>query len=142
MKNIFKFGLLAVVLAAFTFTSCSKDDDEIKSDLIGKWIGTSTELYCGKILMSKDTHTSEKYDSWEFKSNGKAERIDKSTGSISKHETYTFSLIDNSIELTNDISKEKTFYDFIVYGNDLTLSSTWIEKGYTYVQIQNYIRKK
>ena len=144
MKNIFRLGLMATILAAFTFASCSKDDDEIKSDLIGKWIGTTTEIYCdGDLFLSiKDRHTSEKYDLWEFKSNGTAERIDKSTGTITKHETYTFSLIDNTIEMINDSSKDKMFFEFDVKGNDLTLTSTDRVDGTTFVSVQHFIRKK
>lgn len=149
MKKIFRLGLLAVVLAsfAFVFTSCSKDDDDvIKSDLIGKWVGTTTEVYSnGKPFLSfEDTHTTEKYASWEFKSNGTAEYIDKSTGTITKHETYTFSLIDNTIETINDTSKEKGYFEFEVKGNNLTLTSTSKSNDgkYTYILVQNFIRKK
>lgn len=143
MKKIFRLGLIAAMMAAFAFVSCSKDDDGIKSDLIGDWIGTTTEIYYdGELLMSfKDTHTSNEYDLWKFKSNGTAERIDKTTGTITKHEYYSFSLIDNTIEMVNDSSKEKSFYEFDVKGNNLTLTSTSKEKGHTSVLIQNYIRK-
>ena len=42
MKKIFSLGLIATVLAAFTFSSCSKDDDD--DSIVGKWELTSMKM--------------------------------------------------------------------------------------------------
>ncbi|MBR4620878.1 MAG: lipocalin family protein [Salinivirgaceae bacterium] len=140
MKKIFGLGLLAVVLASFTFvfTSCSKDDDEISSDIIGEWIAESTEIYSNGKLILKDTHSKENYVLWVFRSNKTAEYTDKSTGTISTHETYSFSLIDNTIELVKDSTKDKKYYEYEVSNNVLILTS----KKDKSTLVQKYNRKK
>ena len=67
MKRFFSLGLIATVLAAFAFTSCSKDDDD--ASIVGKWKLESMKMNVGGMSLTFEGEDLD-VETMEFKSDG------------------------------------------------------------------------
>jgi hypothetical protein len=67
MKKFFSLGLIATVLAVFTFSSCSKDDDD---SIVGKWKLETMKIEGSGVSMSVNVAELGGSDIIEFKSDG------------------------------------------------------------------------
>ena len=117
MKRIFSLGLIATVLAAFTFTSCSKDDDDDDASIVGKWSLTSTKIASGgeSITISKENLSD---DILEFKDNGTFKAIIEEEG-VKEEFSGTYKISGNILTTTDEEGTENI--KFSISGNKLTL---------------------
>lgn len=67
MKKFFSLGLIATVLAVFTFSSCSKDDDD---SIVGQWKLETMKLEGNGVSISFSAEEMGGTDIIEFKSDG------------------------------------------------------------------------
>ena len=115
MKKFFSLGLIATVLAVFTFSSCSKDDDD--DSIVGKWALTSMKLEGNGISFSYDVD--EGYsETLEFKSDGTCISTSEFDGDKDVA-TGKYSVSGNVLSVTDEDGTEKI--NFSVSGNTLTL---------------------
>lgn len=95
MKN---FTLIALLMAAVTFTGCKKDDDEkAAGNIIGRWttISSLDKEYKNGALVDEDVDTDFGSDNdMEFKSNGTA--VD------GNGDTYTYKITGSSLTIRED----------------------------------------
>ena len=114
MKRFFSLGLIAMVLAAFTFTSCSKDDEEPANVLVGKWKATSIESSIGSSSMTMNGILVS-FVTAEFTNGGKAVLC-----GLEDDASGTYSITgDNTVTIT--IAGVQMKYTFTVTGDTLVL---------------------
>ena len=122
MKRFFSLGLIATVLAAFTFTSCSKDDDD--ASIVGKWQYASMTIEGSGVSVTFDAEKGD-IDILEFKSDGtyvSTSEIEGDTEVV----TGKYTLNGDVLTITADIFKEEEKIKFSLSGNTLVV----YEEGY------------
>ena len=123
MKRFFSLGLIATVLAAFTFTSCSKDDDDDAS-IVGKWQYTSMKIEGNGVTLSFEAEEGE-IEIIEFKSDGTYVSTSE-MGGDKEVVTGKYSTNGDVITVTDDKFKEEEKMKFSLSGNTLV----FFEEGY------------
>lgn len=145
MKRISLFATLICLCGIFTFSSCSKDDDDaIPKELIGEWLNVKTELFAdGELFLSyEDKHTDTDYYLWKFEGNGTLDVTNKVDGAIVKHEKSKIVIIDgNTIEETQE-DGDKFFMTYEVSGDKLKIRMQDKTDGIIYESVLSFIRKK
>ena len=122
MKWFFSLGLIATVLAAFAFTSCSKDDDD--DSIVGKWEYTSTKIEGNEYSKTYDREEGES-EIFEFKSDGTCVNTTEYDGDIDVV-TGKYTTSGNTLSIIDDEDGDEYKIKFSVSGNTLTL----YEEGY------------
>lgn len=123
MKRFFSLGLIATVLAAFTFTSCSKDDDDDAS-IVGKWQYASMTIEGSGVSVTFDAEKGD-IDILEFKSDGtyvSTSEIEGDTEVV----TGKYTINGDVLTITDDKFKEEEKIKFSLSGNTLVV----YEEGY------------
>lgn len=121
MKRIFSLGLIATVLAAFTFTSCSKDDDDDAS-IVGKWKLETINEKGGGIDVTISAADMGSTDIMEFKNDGTYTTTSEYDGE-KEVSTGKYTTKGNVLTLTNEDGTENI--KFSISGNKLTLQGEY-----------------
>ncbi len=118
MKRFFSLGLIAIVLAAFAFTSCSKDDDDDSNGIVGKWELVSMKMEAGGMSLTfegEDLDT----DIMEFKSDGTCTSTSEEDGkTVVDKGKYSIS---GDVLTVTDEEGTKESIKFSISGNTLVL---------------------
>ena len=129
MKRIFRLGLMAAVLATFTFVGCSKDDGEDEVKLDDRLVGTKWSC---EDPVHKMFYGGTCYQVYEFTSTTKVEKYTTRNGVVDDVDgeyDYTLNYPDITInEIDSDGNPDPTKYKFtdsrtmVLVRNDGTLS--------------------
>ena len=119
MKKIFGLGLIATVLAVFTFSSCSKDDDD---SIVGKWEYTSTKVEGKGVTLAFDAEEGES-EIFEFKSDGTCTNTTEDDGG-KEVVTGKYSTNGNILSIIDDKDGDEYKIKFSVSGNTLGIQET------------------
>ncbi|MBR5958015.1 MAG: hypothetical protein IKZ99_06600 [Salinivirgaceae bacterium] len=111
MKNIFRFGMVAAVLASFTFvfTSCSKDDGEDEAKLDDRLVGTK---WACEDPVHKMIYGGTCYQFYEFTSTTKVEKYTTKNGVVDDVDgelDYTLNYPDITINTIDSDGKIKPY---------------------------------
>jgi|GEM_PF-2318722 len=118
MKRFFSLGLIATVLAAFSFTSCTNDDDE-SGNIVGKWkiVSITTESGDSAVIIYEGQEL--ETEIWEFRSDGTCIYTSEFEGEKSI-DNATYTINGNYIYITylDGVVEKKIFS---ISGNNLVL---------------------